>query len=430
MIEIVCASFFAFVTFFHEGTYIATHIKKEVQETNRAIQHYRAACVELSEQSVAERQVLVSAMDTQEAAVSCRIGDFFRGTASSAGGKNIEKEGYLRKQSSNMRKDWKRRWFALQDGQLFYFRSAEDLTPQHVVNVMICTVKEVTQSELQYVFEIISPQKRVYTLQARSEAEMREWMSMFQKSTEAMLSNQQLSPDKNNKNLSHASRTRQLEAKQGIYARLKALNPTCADCGHPEPDWASINLGILICIECSGIHRSLGVHVSKVRSISLDSWDTELLAMMLAIGNEKFNKLYEEARPDLFTKPTLSSSRDEKDDYIQTKYLKRALVSKSVLALAASPDEMGQQFCDAAGSGDLFTMVKLLALGSDVNWTDANGQTALHHAAKNDHVVCVEYSLQNEANRNVRDNEGRTALDVAAASGSEAVQTRLGRKIG
>ncbi|WMV46484.1 hypothetical protein MTR67_039869 [Solanum verrucosum] len=47
-------------------------------------------------------------------------------------------------------------------------------------------------------------------------------------------------------------------------------NDKCSGCGASEPDWASLNLGILICIECSGIHRNLGVHISKVRSILLD----------------------------------------------------------------------------------------------------------------------------------------------------------------
>ena len=58
-------------------------------------------------------------------------------------------------------------------------------------------------------------------------------------------------------------------------------NDKCADCGSKKPKWASINLGIMLCIECSGIHRSLGVHISKVRSVTLDDWDAELQKVCL-----------------------------------------------------------------------------------------------------------------------------------------------------
>uniref|UniRef100_A0A3Q3KRU7 Arf-GAP domain-containing protein n=1 Tax=Monopterus albus TaxID=43700 RepID=A0A3Q3KRU7_MONAL len=51
-------------------------------------------------------------------------------------------------------------------------------------------------------------------------------------------------------------------------------NNSCCDCGAPDPGWLSTNLGILTCIECSGIHREMGVHVSRIQSLSLDSLGT------------------------------------------------------------------------------------------------------------------------------------------------------------
>jgi Arf-GAP with coiled-coil, ANK repeat and PH domain-containing protein len=78
-----------------------------------------------------------------------------------------------------------------------------------------------------------------------------------------------------------------------------------------EPDWASINLGILICIQCSGIHRQLGTHISKVRSATLDVWDTELKKLMLATGNALVNSIYEEGlqfHPEV-AKPTAATER-------------------------------------------------------------------------------------------------------------------------
>uniref|UniRef100_A0A8D1SFQ3 Arf-GAP domain-containing protein n=1 Tax=Sus scrofa TaxID=9823 RepID=A0A8D1SFQ3_PIG len=75
-----------------------------------------------------------------------------------------------------------------------------------------------------------------------------------------------------------------------------------------DPNWASLNLGALMCIECSGIHRNLGTHLSRVRSLDLDDWPIELIKVMSSIGNELANSVWEESsqgRP----KPSLDSTR-------------------------------------------------------------------------------------------------------------------------
>ena len=76
-----------------------------------------------------------------------------------------------------------------------------------------------------------------------------------------------------------------------------------------DPEWASINLGILICIECSGIHRQLGTHISKVRSTTLDSWDKELQKLLTLLGNSTAKDIFEVNVPDPFSRPSPSSDR-------------------------------------------------------------------------------------------------------------------------
>ncbi len=78
-----------------------------------------------------------------------------------------------------------------------------------------------------------------------------------------------------------------------LISSLHPSNSHCADCGAASPDWASINFGIVICLDCSGIHRSLGTHLSKVRSLTLDRWDQELFCLYSKLGNEIANSILE-----------------------------------------------------------------------------------------------------------------------------------------
>ncbi|XP_038691003.1 ADP-ribosylation factor GTPase-activating protein AGD12-like isoform X2 [Tripterygium wilfordii] len=102
---------------------------------------------------------------------------------------------------------------------------------------------------------------------------------------------------------------------------LQSDNRKCADCGAPDPKWASANIGVFICLKCCSVHRSLGTHISKVLSVTLDEWSNdEVDAMMEVGGNSSANSIYEAFIPEGFRKPGPDSSHDERTKFIRAKY--------------------------------------------------------------------------------------------------------------
>ncbi|KAG4201483.1 hypothetical protein ERO13_A05G281300v2 [Gossypium hirsutum] len=112
----------------------------------------------------------------------------------------------------------------------------------------------------------------------------------------------------------------------GPQARLERMledtgNRVCADCGSPDPKWVSLSIGVFICIKCSGVHRSLGSHISKVLSVKLDEWTEDQVDGLVNLGgNIVVNNKYEAFLPNNLKKPRPDSSIEERSDFIKRKY--------------------------------------------------------------------------------------------------------------
>ncbi|XP_036960634.1 arf-GAP with coiled-coil, ANK repeat and PH domain-containing protein 3 isoform X2 [Acanthopagrus latus] len=249
-------------------------------------------------------------------------------------------EGYLFKRASNAFKTWNRRWFSIQNSQLVYQKKLKDSLTVVVEDLRLCSVKPCEDIERRFCFEVVSPSKSCM-LQAESEKLRQAWIQAVQAS---IASAYRESPDTyyierldrtaspSTSSIDSASEPRERSIRgETILQRIQCLpgNEQCCDCGQADPRWASINLGILLCIECSGIHRSLGVHCSKVRSLTLDSWEPELLKLMCELGNSVINHIYEGSYQEQgLKKPLPSSSRQEKEAWIKAKYVEKKFLKK------------------------------------------------------------------------------------------------------
>ncbi|KAM6900309.1 arf-GAP with SH3 domain, ANK repeat and PH domain-containing protein 1 isoform 4-T4 [Xenentodon cancila] len=393
--------------FFQDGLKTADKLKQYIEKLAADLYNIKQTQDEEKKQLTALRDLIKSSLqlDQKEDSQSKQGGYSMHQLQ---GNKEFgsEKKGYLLKKSDGLRKVWQRRQCSVKGGILTISHATSNRQPVKL-NLLTCQVKP--SGEDRKCFDLIS-HNRTYHFQAEDEQEFVIWISVLTNSKEEALN--------------MAFRGEQSSGgEDGLEDLTKAIiedvlrmpgNEICCDCGAADPKWLSTNLGILTCIECSGIHREMGVHISRIQSMELDKLGTSELLLAKNVGNSSFNEIMEGNLPSPSPKPTPSSDMTVRKEFINAKYVDHKYARKTCTSAAAKMIEL----FEAVQSRDLLALIQVYAEGVELmeplpEAGPEAGETALHYSVRTaDHTSLhlVDFLVQNSGNLDKQTEWGNTAL--------------------
>ncbi|NXJ85280.1 ASAP2 protein, partial [Trogon melanurus] len=337
-----------------------------------------------------------------------------------------------------LRKVWQKRKCTVSNGYLIISHSMLNHLPAKL-NLLTCQVKPNTDDKK--CFDVVS-YSRTYRFLAEDEQDCVTWVSVLSNSKVEAL-NLAFSKARG------GGESNQEELTRAIIEEVRGMsgNRECCDCSAPDPSWLSINLGILICIECSGIHREMGVHLSRIQSLSPDKLSSSELLLARNIGNSGFNDVMEANLPSFFVKPKVHSDTAYRKNFIISKYVEKKYVKRSPAAQCSGLQEavkdkdifsLLQAYAENVDLSDpvlaplqepgetLLHLAVLLSDRTSLHIVDflvqnsgslakqtAEGNTSLHYCCLHNKPECLKLLLKGKANVTIANKAGETALDVA-----------------
>ncbi|XP_058493091.1 ARF GTPase-activating protein GIT2a isoform X11 [Solea solea] len=209
----------------------------------------------------------------------------------------------------------------------------------------------------------------------------------------------------------------------------------CADCSVPEPRWASVNRGVLICDECCSVHRSLGRHSSQVRHLTHTPWPHTQLQMVQTLYSNGANSIWEHSLLDpasVMSGKRKANPQDKvhpnKSEFIRAKYQMLAFVHRMPCREddSLTAKDLSKQLHSSVRTGNLETCLRLLSLGAQANFFHPEkGNTPLHVAAKAGQVSQAELLTVYGADPGAPDSSGKTPIDLARDANHHDLAERL-----